>query len=338
MPDDEQQSWLDRAVAKLAERMNSIGLNGTRLRWRWNNRQRNRGEADLKREMFWRSARGKHRMCPECRTLVERSVRVCPDCGTLMAAVKAPGLGRAMSNLLPGVTAATSMLMLINGFWFLLMFMAQLKSGAGLSPMGGFSGELMVGFGSGLSRPVQLSTGIVTGGEPWRLVTPIFLHGGLIHFLFNSYLLLHLGPTVEEIYGTPRYWVIYLSCGLGGSMASQFIRPTNTLGASGAILGLIGLLLVHGYRSGGLVGQSMKQLVIRLALYSVIMSFIFNVDHINHIGGFACGALLALFVPHGSHRSRNESLFWQALSLAGVILVLWAFYNVAAFGRAATNA
>jgi rhomboid protease GluP len=222
-----------------------------------------------------------------------------------------------------------------------MMIMAQMKagdSGASASPFGGFDGEMMVRFGSGLSYPARLSSGVVTGGEWWRLITPIFLHGGLLHFLFNSYLLLNLGPVVEDIYGTPRYWVIYLTCGIAGSLASQLPREVNTVGASGAIMGLIGLLLVHGYRSGGVLGQSMKSLVIRLAIYSVVLNLFFNIDHVNHIGGFACGALLALIVPHGSYRSRYEAAFWQALSVAGVLLVLLAFYQVAAFGRAAAAA
>jgi rhomboid protease GluP len=332
--DGDQRSPLDAWVERLAGLMNGLGLNGTRLLWKWNNRHRERGEADLKREMFWRSAKARHKMCPECRLLVDRSASVCPDCGTSMAGVQAPGVGRALSNLLPGISAATSILMLINGLWFVLMFMAQMKSGQGVSPFGGFSPELMVGFGSGLSRAVELSSGAIAGGESWRLITAMFLHGGLIHFLFNTYLLLNLGPIVEGIYGTPRFWVIYLACGLVGNMASQLPRFTHTVGASGAIMGLIGLLLVYGYRSGGLLGQSMKQLIIRLAIYSVIMSFMFNIDHINHIAGFLCGCLMAVIMPHHPYRSVNESRFWQLLSFAGVILVLWAFYSVAAFGRA----
>ena len=79
----------------------------------------------------------------------------------------------------------------------------------------------------------------MVGGEWWRLITPIFLHGGLIHFLFNSYLLIHLGPLVEEIFGTYRYWVIYLCCGIAGSLFSQVPRFVNTVGASGAIMGLL---------------------------------------------------------------------------------------------------
>ncbi len=338
MPEDEKLGLLDRTVELLARLMNSLGLNGTRVLWKWNRRRERLAEAGVRTEIFWRSAKGRHKMCRSCRALVDRGASDCPECGASLSAVRAPGVGRLVTNLIPGVTAATSLIMLVNGFWFVVMLMAQMKAGSGdTSLFGGFNSELIVRFGSGLSREVPLPSGQVVGGEWWRLITPIFLHGGMIPFLFNSYLLIQLGPVVEEIFGTTRYWVVYLCCGIVGSMTSQLPRFVNTVGASGAIMGLIGLLLVHGYRSGGVLGQTMKGLVVRLALYSIILGFMFNIDHWNHIGGFLCGAGLALIVPRGEFRSRSEAGFWQFLSLAGVLLVLLAFAQVAAQGRLAAG-
>jgi rhomboid protease GluP len=338
--DDEKIGPLDRAVEFLAGLLNSLGLNGTRLQWKWNRRKRAMAEAGARRQVQWRAAKGKHKMCPSCRALVPREARSCPDCGATMTGVSTPGVGRFVSNLLPGVSAATSLIMLANGFWFLLMIMAQIKAGGsgGHGLFGGFDIELLVRFGAGMSEPRALASGAVTGGEWWRLITPIFLHGGLIHFLFNSYLLLNLGPIVEELFGTTRYWVIYLACGIAGNLLSQGFRFVITVGASGAIMGLIGLLLVYGFRSGGVLGQTMKSLVIRLAIYSVILGFMFNIDHLNHLGGGACGALLALIVPRKTAGQRAESWIWQALAIAGVLVVLWAFLQVAAFGRAEAGA
>jgi len=317
--------------------MDALGLNGTRLRWKWNQKRMQFGETGLRAEFLLRSTRGKHKMCPGCRELVPRSADKCPECGRALASVSAPGLGRMLSNLLPGATAATSLLLLVNGFWLIMMIMAQVKAGGGggggFSLFGGFGGELLIRFGSGLSHPVLLPDGSVTGGEWWRIVTPIFLHAGLLHFFFNSYVLLQLGPIVEEIFSTARYWVIYLCCGIAGSALSQWVRPVNTVGASGAIMGLIGLLLVYGWRHGGALGESLKASMIRFVIYIAVFSLVFpGIDHVNHAGGFACGALLGLVVPTGAYRSRGETLFWQAASLAGVLLVLWAFYNVAASG------
>jgi membrane associated rhomboid family serine protease len=335
--ENKETGLIDRIVDLLARAMDALGLNGTRLRWKWNRKRMQLAESGVRTEIFWRSARGKHKMCPGCRALVPRSARNCPECGRGLASVSAPGIGRVLANVLPGATAATSLILLVNGFWFVLMIMAQIKgsvgSGEGVSLFGSFDGELLVRFGSGLSVPVALPDGSVTGGEWWRIVTPIFLHAGLLHFFFNSYVILQLGPMVEGIFGTARFWTVYLSCGIAGSMASQLPREVNTIGASGAAMGLIGLLLVYGWRHGGALGESLKASMIRFLIYIAVFSLVFpGIDHFNHAGGFACGALLALVVPTGEYRGRGEAAFWQAASLAGVLVVLWAFYNVAASG------
>jgi len=329
---------LDRAVELLARLFNAVGLNGTRLQWKWRQRKLRGAEAGLRREIQWRSARGRHKMCPACRALVERSLVTCPECGESLRGVSAPGFGRYLSNLSPGRSATTTLLLAVNGLWFLLMLAASLRSDSrhSAASLQGFDPELLTRFGAGLSRPFRLSTEQVTGGEWWRLITPIFLHGGLLHFVFNSYMLITLGPLVEQIYGAVRYWPIYLACGIAGSAASQLPRVVVTVGASGAIMGLIGLLLVHGLRSGSMLGLAMKRFVLQLAVYMLVLSLLFgNIDHLNHIGGFACGGLLALVVPARPVRSAAESTVWQLLSVAGVLLVLFAFYQVAVFARSA---
>jgi rhomboid protease GluP len=286
-----------------------------------------------------RSARGRHKMCTSCRALVPRSASKCPECGESLATVRAPGISRLLANVFPGITTATSLLLLVNGFWFVMMLVAQAKAGGsnGLGLFSAFDLEMIVRFGAGLSQPRQLSDGVVTGGEWWRLVTPIFLHGGLLHFFFNSYVLLQLGPVAEEIYGTKRFWVIYLACGIAGSAASQFPRFVITVGASGAIMGLMGLLLVYGWRRGGVFGQNLKSAMLRYAVYIVVLSFVLrgmHIDHWNHAGGFLCGALLALIVPDQSTESRGANLAWDVAAVAGVLLVLFAFYQVAQLARA----
>jgi len=331
-PDENQKGLLDRVVFFIADTLDALGLNGTRLRWKWNQKRVQLGESGLRAENLWRSARSKHKMCPSCRALVSRGAQTCEECGTPLASVRAPGLGRLIANVLPGATAATSLILLVNGFWFLMTMMAQMKGGGdGFSLFGSFGWELLIRLGSGYS-PATLH------GEWWRIVTPIFLHAGILHFFFNSYMLLQLGPLVEDEFGTERFWVMYLLCGIAGSAATQFgsdlIRGhgVNTIGASGAILGLMGLLLVYGWRSGGATGEALKSAMMRYALYMIIFSIVaWNiVDHVNHAGGFACGALLGLIVPSGSYRNRSEAAAWEIAAIAGVLLVVYCFYKVAA--------
>ncbi len=330
MSDPGEGGVLDRLVELLARLLDAMGLNGRRLLWKWGQRKNRLADHKERAAVMLRSARAAHKMCPSCRALVPRTAGTCDECGARLAGVSRPGFGRVLAQIFPGATATTSLILLANGFWFIMMIMAQMKAGEAWSGglFGGFNWELMVRSGGGLSRYVPA---VNTGGEWWRLVTPIFLHGGLIHFFFNSYVLLQLGPIVEDIYGPKRFWVIYLSSGIAGNLLSQLTRPTMTVGASGAILGLMGLLLVYGWRHGGVLGQSLKAAMIRFGVYMLIFSVVFwnLADHRAHLGGLLCGALMAAVLPTRVVRSRTAEILWDVASIGGVLLVLVAFFQVA---------
>lgn len=325
MTEEQPPGFVDRVVDAVAGAMNAVGLNGTRLRWKWNARKREAGEGAMRREMHWRSARAKHKMCPSCRTLVARSARVCDECGRDLGDVRAPGVTRAASNLLPGMDSPTSLILLVNGFLFLLLLLKQaqsdLPSGGGL--LGGFNGRILVGFGSGWSA---LSVGY---GEWWRFVTPIFLHGGLLHFFFNSYMLINLGQFAEREFGKTRFWVIYLTTGIAGAFVSQALRSVNTVGASGAIMGLVGLLLAHGWRRGDSFGELMKSSMLRFLAYMLVFSLIVpGIDHINHLGGLLTGGVFGWFVGSKTLTGTSRQV-WALLAVAGVLLVMVSFAMVA---------
>lgn len=317
---------LDRSVELVARGMDAVGLNGTRLRWRWNRRKRDLGESGMRAEIAWRSARVEHKMCPSCRALVPRAARVCGECGTGLATVRAPGFGRLLANLLPGATAASSLILLANGALFLLMLSASATSGRGGGFLSAFDGLTMVRFGSGFS-PLTIEA-----GEWWRLVTPIFLHGGLLHFAFNSYALLQLGPLVEEEFGTERFAVVYVVSGICGNVASQLLWPgvRHTVGASGAICGLIGLLLAYGLRRGGVAGARLRSGIGQYALYLLVFSFLPGIDLLCHLGGFVGGFGLGWIVPYGPFRSRGAERGWEGAAALAAILVLASFALVAA--------
>lgn len=316
---------LDRIVDLAARAMDALGLNGTRLRWRWNQKRRELGETGMRAEVVLRSARGPHKMCPACRALVPRAARVCSECGAGLATVRAPGVGRLLANVLPGVTAASSLILLGNGALFLLMLFASMRSGQGVGLLASFDGLTLVRFGSGYN-PLTIE-----GGEWWRLVTPIFLHGGLLHFAFNTYALMQLGPFVEEEFGTERFAFVYLASGVCGNVASQLLWPglRHTVGASGAICGLIGLLLAYGLRRGGVAGSRIRDSIGRYALYILLFSFMPGVDLICHLGGFVGGFGLGWLVPWGPFRTRAAERGWEAIALASAILALGSFALVA---------
>lgn len=324
---------LDLLVEFLARILDAFGLSGARLRWKWNQRRRAVGEAGLDVEMAVRSTQGAHKMCPHCRALVPRSAGRCSECGASLAGVRGPGLSRLFSNVIPGTTATTFFLLAANTLLFAVVLLLPVRvegyePGSTMSRLFGFDGLSLIRYGSGyagLTLPLH---------EWWRIVTPVFLHGGLLHFIFNSMALVQLGPLVEDEYGTERLAAIYVLCGIAGSAASQVLRHSHTVGASGALCGLLGLLLVHGWRIGGAYGQRLKSVMLQNVVLMIGMSLLPSIDWMNHLGGFAMGCGLGFIAPSGPFRNRATAVVWQLLAWLSLGLVLAALYVMATRGTA----
>lgn len=140
----------------------------------------------------------------------------------------------------------------------------------------------------------------IAGGEIWRLITPIFLHGGFTHMLFNSFSLVLFGPGLERMLGKGRFFVVYLSAGVLANVATYFIQPpTYThLGASGAIFGLFGFYISLIVYQKEKLPYADQQIILTIAVIGVIMTFI--QPHINvtaHLFGLLAGFLLGRIFP-----------------------------------------
>src|SRR5262249_36667901 len=140
------------------------------------------------------------------------------------------------------------------------------------------------------------------GGQPWRVLTCIFVHGGLLHILFNLWCLWDLGAMAEGLYGHWTFALVYLLSGVGGSLASVWWHPVGvSVGASGAIFGIVGALIASHY-----LGEfSAPMVVVRSRLRSVLVfagyALIFGAmsgrtDNAAHIGGLATGLLLGALI------------------------------------------
>jgi rhomboid protease GluP len=139
--------------------------------------------------------------------------------------------------------------------------------------------------------------GIKQRGEYYRFLTSMFLHGGLLHIGFNAWALYTLGPETERIYGTARFLTLYFIAGLAGGVASYSLSPNPSVGASGAIFGLIGALAVFYYLSRELLGSAARQQLGSLITVIMINLFIgFSsgglIDNFAHLGGLAGGVLI----------------------------------------------
>lgn len=135
----------------------------------------------------------------------------------------------------------------------------------------------------------------VADGELWRLLTPIFLHSGFSHLLFNSFSFILFGPALERIAGKGRFIIIYLLSGIGANLATYLFQPLTYVhvGSSGAIFGLFGFYLAIIAFQKSMLSRENSQLVVTIAIISVIMTFFQpNINVTAHIFGLVSGFLI----------------------------------------------
>ena len=153
-------------------------------------------------------------------------------------------------------------------------------------------------FGADLVTALGVKYGpLIAKGQLWRLVTPIFLHGSILHVGFNMYALYVIGPTLERFWGTPRYAALYLLSGIAGNIFSLWMTPAPSLGASTAIFGLLAAEGVLVYRNAFLFPNSRKALsnLVMIAVVNFVIGLSPGIDNWGHLGGFLTGGAFAWF-------------------------------------------
>ena len=134
-------------------------------------------------------------------------------------------------------------------------------------------------------------------GQYYRLFTGIFLHANFLHLIFNMYALYVIGMQLESFLGRGKYLAVYLLSGLGGSMLSIFFDNGYSVGASGAIFGLMGALLYFGYHYRVYLDSVVKSQVIPLIILNLLIGFTSTgIDNWAHIGGLVGGILATMAV------------------------------------------
>lgn len=136
----------------------------------------------------------------------------------------------------------------------------------------------------------------IRAGEYYRLFTGAFFHGNLLHLLFNCYALFVIGSQIEGFLGKVKYLIIYLISAVTGSLMSILFLGNNwSLGASGAIFGLMGALVYFGYHYRVYLGNVMKSQIIPLILFNLLLGFTLSgIDNFAHIGGLIGGVLITI--------------------------------------------
>lgn len=150
-----------------------------------------------------------------------------------------------------------------------------------------FGADLVLYFGA------KYNPGIIAG-QWWRFITPVFIHGGLLHFGVNMYSLYVIGPAVERFFTSKRFLLVYLLSGIGGVVLSFAMSDSLSVGASGAIFGLVGALggFFYTHRKILNVANQLRHLI-AVTLLNLTLGLTPGIDNWGHIGGLITGALLS---------------------------------------------
>jgi membrane associated rhomboid family serine protease len=162
----------------------------------------------------------------------------------------------------------------------------------------------------------------VRDGEVWRLLSSVFLHDGVLHLLLNASGLVFLGRLCEPKLSSAKFFTVFLLSGLGGSALSFGIHHRqeyySAVGASGALMGLLGVLLTHSLRERD---HALRDLTLRLLGGMVVLSLALSasLDHAGHVGGLLTGAVLGLTV--GEYTTSRHAARWRLPAYVGALVL-----------------
>ena len=284
-------------------------------RWQW----RVERWKNAMRGFFGGEQQPRPKICPACGALVGINATRCHECGASLRFSLA-ALSKKLSGLFGEQEAPVTSALLIANFvmlgvsWFSY---AAIGKGGGFTILWGLIGEPQYRLGASYGPPIFYRN------EWWRLVTAMFLHGGLIHIGFNMMSLMQIGPALEEVYGSARYLFLYVATGAFGFLVSAFTGHFS-LGASAALLGLVGAMLAITTKRGGAYMRDLRSRLISSVVILFVLGFsgFMAMDNWAHGGGLAAGFVLGKLLADRQPNSANERRTAYVLGwLAGLAIV-----------------
>ncbi len=261
-------------------------------------------------------------VCAQCNQLVGVNEETCPFCGAWR-----PGLFGWAPVLRSVIGTRLDQITLIVGVTVTLYVFALLLQPEAIMEASGFLSILSPG-GRAL---YQLG---MTGGVAWELgwwwtlLTAIYLHGGLLHIFFNVMWIRNLGPVTSDVYGPARAFVLFNISGAAGFLLSNTMSGAPTIGASGAIFGLLAALIVYGQKRGqSMLTQQLWQWAIILGIFGFVMP---SVNNWAHGGGFVGGWLAAQFMGFSDEHRESTGILLTSLALIVLTAIGFglSFFNV----------
>jgi len=260
------------------------------------------------------------KICPSCGSLVGINATRCHECGTNLKFSMA-AINRSLSGVFAGPAPVTTALLVANLLMFGVGWMALAAQGGG--------GGLSILWGMGLEGPYRLGmsapSAIYDHHQWFRLITAMFLHGGLIHIGFNMMALMQLGPALEELYGSSRYFFLYIFTGVFGFLASSFTGHYS-LGASGGLLGLVGAMLAITTKRGGAYMRELRSRLVSSVVLLFVLGFMgMGIDNWAHGAGLAAGFVLGKIFSDRQPINVRERQIANALGWLAAIAVIVSF-------------
>ncbi len=256
---------------------------------------------------------------------------------TFSLAAASKSLSRLMPTSSPvtyGILTLSCLLYGMSLLWTARESGLQPPSGGGFTAifnLGAINGDVLAKLGASL--PLFGFPGLPGNiAEPWRFVMAVFLHGSLLHIGFNMWVLMDIGPILEELYGSARYLFIYVLTGIGGYVLSSFFGHFS-VGGSGALLGLIGVMLSLTMGRKTATMQMLQGQLIRWLIYIAIMGFMMSgIDNYAHFGGFVCGFGLGKILSDREPASPEERqkanvMGWGTALVVAASLIMMVLFN-----------
>lgn len=160
--------------------------------------------------------------------------------------------------------------------------------------------------------------------EYYRLITGAFLHADIFHLLSNCYALYIIGSQVENFYGKKKFLLIYFYSALTGSLLSVTLSNNASIGASGAIFGLMGAILYFGYYYRVYIGATWKQKILPVIALNLIIGFVVpGIDYFGHIGGLIGGVLISMAVGLKYKHKKQENINGVILSILFLAFLIY---------------
>ena len=160
--------------------------------------------------------------------------------------------------------------------------------------------------------------------EYYRIITGAFLHGNFLHLLSNCYALYIVGKQIESFYGKKKFLIIYFFSLVCGSLLSMALSENASVGASGAIFGLMGSLLYFGYYYRVYIGSTWKNNILPVIVMNLALGIIIpGIDYLGHIGGLIGGILASMMVGLKYKKNKQETVNGIIISILFVAFLIY---------------